>query len=357
MDAPQIEEVLREAFGSVHTERRAGWVSIPCPLSPWTHERGRDRNPSAGVSIHPQGISVFSCYSCKNKMPFAGLLRKYATFSGEDLDALIEEVEEDSFLGPRDVGEWDARLDADTRPVMQPLKKAVYLDLYDPASGHPYVESRGIDAETCALLGLCVDPSDPADGEERILFPVYGLDKELYGYSGRATNGDALLKVRDYYGLKKAGVVLGVHLIGGSQHKYVLLTEGLFDYANGWQQGFPTLAVMHSGLTKWQAEILRDLSLPVYLFYDNDKAGRAGVAAAASVLHSDMPVFLVTWPDIWLEDDSHPDGGYYADDLGLLDAQEIQEMIDGATLYTPPSNGQYRQTKKRRVARVASMGR
>lgn len=357
MDAPQIEEVLREAFGAIKTERKGEWVSIACPLSPWTHERGRDRNPSAGVSIHPQGISVFSCYSCKNKMPFAGLLRKYATHSGEDLDALIEEVEEDAFLGPRTVGEWDEGADTDTRPHMEPLKQAVYRDLYDPAAGHPYVEGRGIDEDTADLLGMCVDPADPSDGEERILFPVYGLDKELYGYSGRATNGDALLKVRDYYGLKKAGVLLGAHLIDKTQHRFLLLTEGLFDYANGWQQGFPTLAVMHSGLTEWQAEILRDIGLPVYLFYDNDEAGRAGVKMAGDQLAMDMPVFKVSWSDIWLVDHDHKDGGYYADDLGLLTADEIQSMVDTATLYEMSNHGKRKKPSRRGVARVASMGR
>lgn len=355
MDAPQIEEVLREAFGSIKTERRGAWVSIACPLSPWTHERGRDRNPSAGVSIHPQGISVFSCYSCKNKMPFAGLLRKYATYSGEDLEALIEEVEEDAFLGPRTVEDWDERGES-LRPHMEPLKKAVYVDLYDPAAGHPYVAGRGIDDETVELLGMCVDPADPSDGEERILFPVYGADKELYGYSGRATSKDAVLKVRDYYGLKKAGVVLGAHLIDPKTHKYVLLTEGLFDYANGWQQGFPTLAVMHSSLTQWQAEILRDIGLPVYLFYDNDAAGRAGCKEAAEALGADVPVFLVTWEDIWLEDEGHPDGGYYADDLGLLVRDEIQAMLDSATLYTPDRYERPKRKANRRVTRVASMG-
>lgn len=333
MDVDGINQVLRDVFGDVRTEVINGWVSIRCPISQWTHDRGKDSHASAGISIKPHGVSVFNCFTCGNKMPLHGLLRKYSNYTGEDLDSLIEELEEESYLGPREMPGWKEDQDDDTDPV--PLKQSVYLDLYDSAADHPYLVDRGISADTAKLLQLMVDPSDPADGEERILFPVFGPNGDLYGLTGRATHKDARLKVRDYFGLKKAKCLLGAHLIASMKPKYVLIVEGLFDYANAWEQGQPAVAVMHSTLTPKQADILRDFSLPTYLFYDDDAAGHKGVANAGRMLYRYLPVMEVQYPDVVVPDGS-PTGSHPLKDPGELLEIEFKQMIDGAKLYFPP---------------------
>lgn len=332
MDAVGIQQVIREVFGNTKTEIINGWVSLKCPLAQWTHESGRDTRASSGVSIKPSSVSVFNCFTCGNRMPFHGMLRKYAGFSGEDLDDLIEELEEESYLGPRELPAWE-REDDDGMREQEPLKQSIYLDLYDSAAGHPYLESRGISDETARKLQLMVDPSDPADGEERILFPVFGDDGELYGLSGRATHSDAKLKVRDYFGLRKAANLLGAHLIAREKPDKVLLVEGLFDYANSWEQGFPAVAVMHSTLTARQAEILRNFGLPTYLFYDDDDAGRKGCEAAGRALYKFQPVMKVRYPPIWIED---PEGGeHLVKDPGELLAEDFEYMIHDCRLWYP----------------------
>lgn len=332
MDATGIRDVLRDVFGAIHTEVINGWVSIRCPLAPWTHSSGRDSRASAGISIQPGGVSVFNCFTCGSRSPFHGMLRKYANYSGEMLDDIIEELEEDAYLGPKNLPEWERE---DETVELVPLKKSIYLDLYDSAAGHPYLRKRGISDATAEKLQLMFDPCDPADGEERILFPVFGPDNELYGLSGRAVSGKAELKVRDYFGLKKAMNLLGSHLIVSERPDKLLLVEGLFDYANAWECGYPACAVMHSTLTERQAAIVREFGLPTYPFYDNDDAGRKGVEAAGLALYDYVPVMRVRYPKIWIEDLKEENGGHWLKDPGEMERGDFEEMIEDAALWFP----------------------
>lgn len=331
MNLEGLTQVVKEVFGNVSVEVINGWLSMQCVLAPWTHESGKDSKKSAGMSIHENSVSVFSCFTCGNKMPIHGMLRKYAGYTGEDLDDLIEELEEQAYLGPREMPEWgESRHAAVDDPVA--LKESVYLGLYDSACGHPYLEERGVSSSTAAKLQLMVDPCDPADGEERILFPVFGPNGDLYGLSGRAINPSARLKVRDYFGLKKAACLLGAHLITTDKPKKVLVVEGLFDYARGWECGQPVVAVMHSTMTERQANILRDFSLPVYAFYDDDAAGDKGVKSAGGQLYNYVPVMKVRYPEIWVGDEEN---GHWVKDPGELEREDFEAMITDARLWSP----------------------
>ena len=42
------------------------WVRAPCPLAPWTHDSGRDSNPSFGVKIADNKESLFNCFACRS---------------------------------------------------------------------------------------------------------------------------------------------------------------------------------------------------------------------------------------------------------------------------------------------------
>lgn len=333
MNANDIRVLVRDVFGRDYkTEVLKNWVQFRCPLSTWTHQRGADSKPSAGISIHETDVSIFNCFTCSNKGPVSSLLARYARYTGENLDDLIEELEDEEYLGPRTIPDWETRSDPTLH--LPNLNKDIYLGLYDPAAGHPYLRDRGISDKTANLLDLRVDPEDPKDGEERILFPVYGLDGTLHGFSGRATNPGARLKVRDYHGLPKAHCVLGCHLIKPGVHKFVDTVEGLFDYARGWECDEPTLAVMHSTMTEAQIEILRNIGLPTYLFYDNDDAGQKGVEIAGAALANHQPVMRVRYPEVWIDDpEEEPDGGHWLKDPGELLKEEFRAMRADARLF------------------------
>lgn len=335
MEREQIKEVLRDVFGGRYPMRDlGGWVSLACPLAQWTHASGSDSNPSFGVSVNDSGTSVCNCFTCGNTKPFHAFLRQYSELSGVDIEQVIKEVEKDEFLGPTQVAGWDAIKNDNMAELLMPIDAGTYMDIYPPAHGHPYLRGRGISDRTVDLLELRFDPGDYSrDGEPRILFPVRGTDGLLYGFSGRATNRRAQLKVRDYYGLKKSSMVLGSHLAIASSHNYVLAVEGLFDYANAWECGYPGCAVMHSSMTEDQADIFKEIGKKVYDFFDNDAAGGKGMKAMAKQLSKYLTIMQTTYPEVWIAMDDHPEGGEWLSDPGQMEPEEFREMIEGATLY------------------------
>ncbi len=338
MDRTAVREVLKDVFGANLPMKDIGkWVSIRCPLAPWTHAHGHDGSPSAGVSCDPNGTSMFNCFTCHNPGPLHKMLAKYAEYTGEDLYDLIEELTEEEYLGPRTIADWDTNKAGHEKVAQMPLDEGIFMDLYDSAAGHPYLKARGISDAIACKLELMFDPHDPDDGFPRILFPVRGPDGLLYGFSGRDITGRARLKVRDYSGLAKAENVLGSHLVTRDNPDKIVLVEGLFDYAMTHENGLCGCAVMHSTLTGAQAKIIRDLAKPTYLFYDNptiDKAGREGVELAGKLLYQYVPTMRVRYPKVEIEDDSE-EGFHLAKDPGDLLKEEMDAMISDARIFLP----------------------
>lgn len=332
MDLDGITQIVADVFGpNTETKVINGWVSMRCPLAPWKHDTGADARPSSGISIQDNATSVFNCYTCHTKVPLQGLIKQYAEYTGEDLSSLVDELEDEAYLGPRTLPSWDAtRIDRDIPLVA--LDADLHLDLYDSAAGHPYLRKRGISDDTAEFLQLKYDPRD-SEGDARILFPVFGPGGEFYGFSGRAIRKDVRLKVRDYHGLPKAKCLLGAHLITQERPDKVIVVEGLFDYANAWQNGYPAVAVMHSTFTEFQARIIRDFSLPTYLMYDDDKAGKDGVSIAGPQLIKYVPVMRVRYPKVWIEDPEEEGGGHWLKDPGECLADDFEAMITDARLF------------------------
>lgn len=335
MDERGIKSVLRDVLGrGTPLKTINGWVSLRCPLAPWRHEKGLDKNNSAGVKINNNGTSVYNCYACHSKFPLFAFVETLGRYTGDDHSEIVEELKEDHYLGAREIPPWGGYEDdeGDEEDKLVPLNEEMHCDLYDEIETHPYLEGRGISAGTIKTLGLLLDPEDQADGCERVLFPVRGPDGTLYGFSGRDTTGTARIKARDYFGLKKRLCILGSHLIDPKVHKYVLVVEGLFDYANGWENGHPTLALMHSTLTEAQRQILLEIGLPVYVLTDNDKAGRDCLKIIYEQLHEELPVLECPYPEVWIDDLDEEDGGHWLKDPGEMLKEDFDYAINNAEI-------------------------
>jgi len=322
LDAKGIEELLKEADAQ-DIKKEGQWVMSRCPFSPYerAHRFRMERNRSFGVSVHDNDgkFSVYNCFTCKAQGTLKNLFERLASLQGEDYDEIIEGLDVSEELGGP-LGKFKEAGKRVEEQAPEPISK-MHEDLYDPCpEDHPYLETRGITAETCKRLQLKIDESDK-DGDERILFPVWDDLGNFFGYSGRAVHEDHVgPKVRDYFGLAKRACLLGSHLHEGEG--VVLLTEGLLDYARGQELGYFTVATMHSGLTDYQAKILIRMSLPVYGFLDNDAAGREGNLMAAKKISPHLPFMAVRWPK-------------GIEDLGdtAITERMIDRMVDKAQIY------------------------
>lgn len=332
MDRHEIKEIMRDVFGRQFVMTDLGnWVGMKCPLATYTHERGMDRTPSAGISVDPNGTSGFNCFTCGpsgTAGPMSRMLQQYAEYSGENLDDLIEELEEGEFLGPRSVPDYDSIKAANVLEVAMPIDEGLYMDLYESAEGHPYLARRGISRATTRKLELMYDPKD-SEKEPRILFPVRGPDGLLYGFSGRATRDTARLKVRDYFGLAKAQCVLGSHF--GAAADRIVVVEGLVDYASAHEFGECGCAVMHANITDYQADIIRGIGKPTFMMLDGDKAGSDGTKVAKQKLARHVPLFGTKYPRVKIEDKSDQ-GWHWLKDPGEALREEFLGMLDTAHL-------------------------
>ena len=330
MDREGIHQFIKEIAGPNATiVDHDRWVSLHCVLAPWTHERGTDKTPSAGISVNEDGSSIYNCYACATKKrsgPLVWLLRELEKYTGDSYKKLIKQIDGNEFLGGT-LPEWGERKKS-RRKTVRVLDKE-YLELFEDARGHPYLAERGIDDATVEYLGIVLDPEDN-HGHERLVFPVYTHKGELAGFTGRATGKKIEPKVRDYYGLQKELLLLGSHLVVAND-PYVVIVEGLFDYARVAQAGYPVVAAMHAGLTAYQLQILLDIGKPVVLMYDNDDAGERAKEVAIDALQPYLPVSYCRYP----KKDKALVGGKWGipkDPASIAKDSDLDRMMDKAVI-------------------------
>lgn len=321
MDEPGIRSIL----GALRIQvvgRNGYWIQTHCPLAPYRHKKGTDRNPSFGVLINETGASYYKCLSCGSKGRLASLVRTLEFLRGEDYKGLANEAERRELT--INLLPFEERYgDVATYQPPEPLNEVAYGDLYPSVTGYKagmsYVTGRGIGADTIELLSIRYDPD-----EQRVVFPVRDREGGLHGFTGRTVlpsgakprnypTSKNYPKVRDYAGLPKEWLLLGAELVDPT--KPVLVVEGLFGYAHlveiGARAILNPVAMLGAELTQPKANLLMEWDLPTYLLPDNDEAGdtclfgplvgdgsddREG-GAAIDKLAGNLRLFIPDWPD------------------------------------------------------------
>lgn len=313
------------------------WVQAHCPFAKWRHASGYDKRPSFGINVNAGGVSTYKCFACNSSGRLPRLVRELGALRSVNLLALADEIQKEEIFKIKKFNDWSTKRaikaqESEEEQFISIEQNKINIQSYKnfpSASGHWYVEHRGIDYKTAMKLDLRLDLE-----EERVLFPVYDRKNILRGYTGRyfgKKSDEEVLRVKDYFGLKKRMYFLGENTIYPNDR--IVLTEGLFDYAKIRASGFKSLGALGIGLSEFKIKKLISFNCPVIVFYDNDFAAEQAMygilknnmfsgEGLLSKLYKRVPVFTVTYP------------GEEYKDAGELSIEQIQNMVKTARLYT-----------------------
>lgn len=333
MDDAAVRDVIKQINGpNAPVERHGKWINSTCPFAKWLHPKGTDRSPSFGIHSSGDDRSVFHCFTCKQRGTISMLWERLGEFDGNDYSDRIGDTESLELLGPT-LPEWrDNNAGRKSERLGPPISEEltlVYDRAFDIKPSRRYLKKRGITRSTAEDIGLLYDPDD-GSGQRRTLFTVRDLRGNLYGFTGRAIRNHVEPRVRDYYGLDKRLLLLGAEhcrrasgTSGRSMGSPIVLVEGLFDYAKVVQAGFTCVAALHSGLTKAQCRILRELDRPVVVMFDDDTAGEKGKDQVKKALGQFLRLFKIRYRAI----EEPNEEGYTELDPGKLNEDEIRWLI------------------------------
>ncbi|MGB4951034.1 MAG: toprim domain-containing protein [Rhizobiaceae bacterium] len=187
--------------------------------------------------------------------------------------------------------------------------------------------------------------------QQCLTIPVRNVNGELLGVIRRNLNwNDNVPKYSEPLNVKKSNHLWGAPWVAREPDAHtVVLVEGPLDAVKVWQAGWPALAVCGSSLSRAQALLLRRLDVrQVYLFFDNDAAGRKAGDSCLGFKHNvrngkkitkyvpeidlriDFDVRRVTYRDVRVR----AIGGGLADDPGEMYGEGIETMLRNATKVT-----------------------
>ncbi len=304
-------EVLELAHKHLQKVRKSGPDNIEaiCPF----HLKA-DGTPERKASFRMSlSKGVFFCHSCHNKGNLFAFLRDIGYSRGQ-----IER-------GFRFLIDQAAR---NQPPPPNPLKPLVY-------------ELAPVEEAVLGLFDHC--PTDLLDAgfhrdtlhhfeigydrwHQRITFPLRDLKGRLVGLSGRGADGviprykvyDSEYKIWD---LPQRGQLDRRAIMWNADKVYpqvyfenpgdtkVVVVEGFKACMWLWQAGIKNVVALMGTYLSWEHKwMLERLGASVYLFLDNNYAGRTGTINAAESLTKSLNVHVVEYPRRLLEDeDAQPD--------------------------------------------------
>lgn len=162
-----------------------------------------------------------------------------------------------------------------------------------PAAARDFVGSRGITAESIAKWRLGFDPA-----ELRIVIPAYDERDVLRFLIKRSIREKDQPKYLYTEGFPKNSLLFGACAIspGMIRSSGIVLVEGSFDAIVLQQFGIPAVAILGTGISNKQVEILsRMRPRRVYFMFDKDTAGVTNIEIAARKLRR-YPCFVCRYP-------------------------------------------------------------
>jgi hypothetical protein len=304
MKTPDIKKYLMH-LGATRIKETKNWVMSPCVLAPWTHDKGTDTNPSAGVS-RTEGRSHYHCFTCHANHDLYDLiliiqnhLKSKPVHGNYDFKACLELCDKE-----QDPLDFDFSDDYEAHKATKADRTQVRLHKFPlsmvhalpMAYGNEYAYSRGLTDKLIELFDVRIDVIN-----QRIVFPIIGKDNYYYGMHGRIIPpAEHPLRYRAYRFLDpktnqeliNPAMPIGHHLV--NMAKPVVLCEGMFDLVPIIKAYGNTVCCKSSSPSKDFFHLYQDATVIVTAF-DNGTGGDTGRAAikkgfpGATVIHCTPP--------------------------------------------------------------------
>ena len=124
----------------------------------------------------------------------------------------------------------------------------------------------------------------------RIMFPLYNLEGDVIGFSGRIYNGEddsKYVNSKESVIFKKGKLLYNYHraLNYAREKRQIIVVEGFMDVIRLYSIGIKNVvASMGTAITKDHANLIKKLSKNVVLCFDGDKAGEKATISAIEAL-------------------------------------------------------------------------
>ncbi len=201
-----------------------------------------------------------------------------------------------------------ARLEIEDETITE--NKPLNFELKHLEISHPYLQERGLTAETIQTFGLGFCKKGVM--QNRVAIPVHNGSGELVAYAGRwpgenSPNPDEKYKLPK--GFRKTLEVFNLHrALQADATKPLIVVEGFFGCMKLWQAGQRrVVSVMGSSVSEQQeSAIIKavEQSRKVVLLFDEDEAGREGRERALQRFASNAYVRVIALGQEGLQPDS-----------------------------------------------------
>ena len=268
----------------------AGELWVSCPLPYGNHKRG-DRKPSFSINIsdNPKRLGLYNCYVCGGGdlqqlvSEMQGISSEeayewlYQFVTSEDEDNLEEEIE-------RMLSETDKPPSTDVLPTFDDTM------LFKYRKEHPWMIEQGITREAAKHLQVGYD-----DERENIIFPHWAYGK-LVGWQQRDLTGERRSKYLNTPAFPKKNTLyhLDCDCLDCTR---AFVVESPKTVAVLWGRG------VHNVVATFGASVSQEQMMglwrfnEVYLWFDNDDAGRKATRTATKYLENYVDLFVTPVPD------------------------------------------------------------
>lgn len=224
------------------------FIKTQC-LFGYKHSDGKDSNPS--FVIDRRGF--YFCFACHSSGRFEDLLKEDI----EEVNFSLENVFIEGLM------------------LLEHSNKSEQYVIYDiDFNNYDYLLKRGIREDICKLFEVGFDKRN-----NRVVFTCRDQFGNFVGFQGRSINNRKPKYIDYNSGLRDHIYRLDLAKIFDS----VILVEGFIDVMNLYQHGYlNVVCALGTKLTALQMKELKDIGVKeLYVFFDNDQAGRDGFAKIA----------------------------------------------------------------------------